>query len=92
MTSSPASCPGGWCAAAVDNDRHTQFHTSLRISLDSMGKSKHVLHVVTAAVGVAAGAALAVFTGDPTLPLVLSGGVMATVGYWIGGVAHRKHG
>lgn len=57
-----------------------------------MGKSKHVLHVVTAAVGVAAGAVLAVFTGDPTLPLVLSGGVMAAVGYWIGGVAHRKHG
>lgn len=57
-----------------------------------MTNSKHVLHAVTVVIGVAAGAALAVFTGDPTLPLVLSGGTMAAVGYWLGGVAHRKHG
>lgn len=57
-----------------------------------MANTKHVLHVVTAVIGVVAGAVLAVFTGDPTLPLVLSGGAMAAMGYWIGGIAHRKHG
>ena len=57
-----------------------------------MASPKHWLHVGTAAVGVVAGAALAVFTGDPTLPLALSGGVMGAVGYWLGGVVHRKHG
>ena len=90
--SSPAQCLGNWCAVAANSDRHTRFQTSPRISLELMGKSKHVLHVVTAVIGVIAGAVLAVFTGDPTLPLVLSGGVMAAVGYWIGGVAHRRHG
>lgn len=57
-----------------------------------MASPKQRLHVATAVIGVVAGAALAVFTGDPAMTLMLSGGVMGAVGYWLGGVAHRKHG
>ena len=57
-----------------------------------MANPRHALHVGIAALGVIAGAVLAVFTGDPTVPLMFSGGVMSAIGYWAGAAAHRKHG
>jgi len=42
--------------------------------------------------GVIVGAALSVFTGDPTVALVLSGGAMSALAYCAAAAAHRKHG
>jgi len=53
---------------------------------------KHALHAVATVAGITVGALLAVFTGDPAVTLMLSGGAMAAVGYWLGGIAHRRHG
>ena len=57
-----------------------------------MANPRHTLHVGIVVLGVVAGALLAVFTGDPTVPLMLSGGAMSAIGYWAGVAAHRKHG
>ena len=50
------------------------------------------MHVVVVVAGVAVGGVLAVFTGDPAVTLMFSGGIMSAVGYWLGAAAHRKHG
>lgn len=57
-----------------------------------MASPRTILHAATTVIGVGVGAALAVFTGDPAVTLMLSGGAMAAVGYWLGGIAHRRHG
>ena len=53
---------------------------------------RHTLHVGVVVLGLAVGAVLSVFTGDPTVPLMFSGGAMSAVAYWAGAAAHRKHG
>jgi hypothetical protein len=57
-----------------------------------MANPRHTLHVGLVVLGVVVGAVLSVFTGDPTVPLMFSGGVMSAIGYWAGAAAHRKHG
>ena len=57
-----------------------------------MANSRHILHAGVVVLGLAVGAVLSVFTGDPTVPLMFSGGVMSAVAYWAGAAAHRKHG
>ena len=57
-----------------------------------MANPRHTLHVGFVVLGVVVGAVLSVFTGDPTVPLMLSGGAMSAIGYWAGAAAHRKHG
>jgi len=57
-----------------------------------MANPKHTLHVGLVVFGVIVGAVLSVLTGDPSVPLMLSGGVMSAIGYWAGAAAHRKHG
>ena len=57
-----------------------------------MANPRHTLHVGVVALGVVLGALLAVFTGDPTVPLMFSGGAMSAIAYWAGAAAHRKHG
>lgn len=63
-----------------------------RTTLSLMANPRHTLHVGLVVVGVVVGAVLSVFTGDPTVPLMFSGGVMSAIGYWAGAAAHRKHG
>ena len=57
-----------------------------------MANPRHTLHVGAVALGVVVGALLAVLTGDPSVPLMFSGGVMSAIAYWAGAAAHRKHG
>lgn len=57
-----------------------------------MANPRHTLHIGFVVLGVVVGAVLSVFTGDPTVPLMFSGGVMSAIGYWAGATAHRKHG
>lgn len=57
-----------------------------------MANPRHTLHIGFVVIGVVVGAVLSVFTGDPTVPLMFSGGVMSAIGYWAGAAAHRKHG
>lgn len=57
-----------------------------------MANPKHTIHVGIAVVGVLVGGLLSIFTGDPAVALMLSGGVMSGIGYWLGAAAQRKHG
>ena len=57
-----------------------------------MANPRHTLHIGFVVLGIVVGAVLSVFTGDPTVPLMFSGGVMSAIGYWAGVAAHRKHG
>ena len=57
-----------------------------------MANPRHTLHIGFVVLGIVVGAVLSVFTGDPTVPLMFSGGVMSAIGYWAGAAAHRKHG
>lgn len=57
-----------------------------------MANRKHTTHVGITILGLIVGALLAVATGDPTVPLMLSTGVMSGVGYWIGATTQRRHG
>ena len=57
-----------------------------------MANPRHSLHVAFVVIGVAVGAILSVLTGDATVPMMFSGGVMSAIGYWAGAAAHRKHG
>ena len=57
-----------------------------------MANPRHTLHIGFVVIGVVVGAVLSVFTGDPTVPLMFSGGAMSAIGYWAGAAAHRKHG
>lgn len=57
-----------------------------------MANRKHTTHVGIAILGLIVGALLSLFTGDPTVPLMLSGGVMSGIGYWFGAAAQRRHG
>ena len=57
-----------------------------------MANPRHSLHVALVVIGVAVGAVLSVLTGDATVPMMFSGGVMSAIGYWAGAAAHRKHG
>ena len=57
-----------------------------------MANPRHTLHIGFVVLGVVVGAVLSVFTGDPTVPLMFSGGMMSAIGYWAGAAAHRKHG
>lgn len=57
-----------------------------------MKKKRHTLHASVVIVGIVLGAVLSVVTGDPTVPLMFSGGVMSAVAYWAGVAAHRRHG
>jgi len=38
------------------------------------------------------GAVLSLFTGDPAVALMFSGGLMSSIGYWLGASAQRRHG
>lgn len=62
------------------------------ITLKAMANPRHTLHAGVVVLGIVVGAVLSVFTGDPTVPLMFSGGVMSAVAYWAGAAAHRKHG
>ena len=57
-----------------------------------MANPRRTLHIGLVVLGVIVGAVLSVFTGDPSVPLMFSGGVMSAIGYWAGAAAHRKHG
>ena len=57
-----------------------------------MANPKHTIHVGIAVAGVVVGAVLSLFTGDATVPLMFSGGVMSGIGYWLGASAQRRHG
>jgi hypothetical protein len=57
-----------------------------------MANPRHSLHVAFVVLGVTVGAILSVLTGDATVPMMFSGGVMSAIGYWAGAAAHRKHG
>lgn len=57
-----------------------------------MANPRHSLHVAFVVIGVAVGAVLSVLTGDATVPMMFSGGVMSAIAYWAGAAAHRKHG
>ena len=57
-----------------------------------MANPRHSIHVAFVVIGVAVGAVLSVLTGDPSVPLMFSGGVMSAIAYWAGVAAHRKHG
>ena len=57
-----------------------------------MKNMRHVLHAVVIVGGIAVGGVLAVFTGDPAVTLMFSGGIISAAGYWLGAAAHRKHG
>ena len=57
-----------------------------------MANPKHTIHVGIAVVGVLVGGLLSIFTGDPAVALMLSGGVMSGIGYGSGAAAQRKHG
>lgn len=57
-----------------------------------MANPRHSLHVAFVVIGVAVGAVLSVLTGDATVPMMFSGGVMSAIGYGAGAAAHRKHG
>jgi hypothetical protein len=57
-----------------------------------MANPRHALHAGVVVVGTIAGAVLSVVTGDPTVPLMFSGGIMSAVAYWAGAAAHRKRG
>lgn len=57
-----------------------------------MTNPKHTIHVGIAAVGILVGAVLSLFTGDPAVALMLSGGAMSGIGYWLGAAAQRRHG
>ncbi len=57
-----------------------------------MAKRKHTTHLGIAILGVIVGGLLSIFTGDPAVALMLSGGVMSGIGYWVGAATQRKHG
>jgi len=57
-----------------------------------MANPKHTIHVGIAVAGVLVGAVLSVFTGDPAVALMFSGGAMSSIGYWLGASAQRRHG
>ena len=57
-----------------------------------MANPKHTIHVGIAVAGVLVGAVLSLFTGDPAVALMFSGGAMSSIGYWQGAAAQRRHG
>lgn len=80
---SATDVPIRWCHATLQRDSTT---------LSRMAHPRHTLHVGIVVLGVVVGAVLSVFTGDPTVPLMFSGGAMSAIAYWAGAAAHRKHG
>ncbi len=57
-----------------------------------MANPKNTIHIGIAVAGVLVGAVLSVFTGDPAVALMFSGGAMSSIGYWLGASAQRRHG
>ena len=57
-----------------------------------MANPKNMIHVGIAFAGVLVGAVLSLFTGDPAVALMFSGGAMSAIGYWLGASAQRRHG
>ena len=57
-----------------------------------MANPKNTIHVGIAVAGVLVGAVLSVFTGDPAVALMFSGGAMSRIGHWLGAAAQRRHG
>ena len=57
-----------------------------------MANPKNTIHVGIAFAGVLVGAVLSLFTGDPAVALMFSGGAMSSIGYWLGAAAQRRHG
>ena len=57
-----------------------------------MANPKHTIHVGIAVAGVLVGAVLSVFTDDSAVALMVSGGAMSGIGYWLGASAQRRHG
>jgi hypothetical protein len=57
-----------------------------------MANPKHTIHIGIAAVGILVGAVLSLFTGDPAVALMFSGGAMSGIGYCLGAAAQRRHG
>ena len=61
-------------------------------TLVHMANPKNTIHVGIAVAGVLVGAVLSLFTGDPAVALMFSGGAMSSIGYWLGAAAQRRHG
>lgn len=57
-----------------------------------MANPKNTIHVGIAFAGILVGAVLSLFTGDPAVALMFSGGAMSSIGYWLGAAAQRRHG
>ena len=57
-----------------------------------MANPKNTIHVGVAVFGVLVGAVLSLFTGDPAVALMFSGGALSSIGYWLGAAAQRRHG
>ena len=57
-----------------------------------MANPKNTIHVGIAFAGILVGAVLSLFTGDPAVALMFSGGAMSAIGYWLGASAQRRHG
>jgi hypothetical protein len=73
------------CIVELTSGGHTKYPVV-------MANPKHTIHIGVAAVGIVAGAILAVLVGDPTVALIFSGGAMSGIGYWLGAAAQRRHG
>ena len=57
-----------------------------------MANPRHTLPVGSVVFGILDDSVHAVFTGESTVPLMLSGGATSAIGYLAGAATHRKHG
>lgn len=57
-----------------------------------MPNPKTTIHIGIAFVGFLALGAVSVFIGDATLPIMIAGGGLSGLGYWLGAAAQRRHG
>lgn len=57
-----------------------------------MPNPKTTIHIGIAFVGFLALGAVSVFIGDATLPVMIAGGGLSGLGYWLGAAAQRRHG
>ena len=75
-----------------DYDDQRQVDVFIKNYALVMANPKNTIHVGIAVAGVLMGAVLSVFTGDPAVALMFSGGAMSAIGYWLGASAQRRHG
>lgn len=57
-----------------------------------MANPKTVIHISIIVVGFLIAGAVSVFIGDATLPIMIAGGGLSGVGYWLGAKAQSRHG